>query len=224
MQEKRFEVEGIPTKLYAAQDASALLLFGHGGGHSKDAPRFVRLCRKYAERTGLAVVCIDAVDHGERRRDSLGGGIPTQWHSTNVDQMINDWLIISTALSAIGPAVAYVGFSMGSIFGIPTVAAMPSIRAAVFVVGGIPTGGGIDDAPLRPLLLNAVEGITHADVLMMNKTDDSIFSMQDTSTLFEAIPGDRKALMVSEGEHDDWPDDMIDESINFINQHKQSDP
>jgi len=100
-----------------------------------------------------------------------------RWHSSNAGQMVNDWLITSTALSSIGPAVAYVGFSMGSIFGIPTVAAMPSIRAAVFVVGGIPTGGGIDDAPLRPLLLAAVEGITHADVLMMNKTDDSIFSI-----------------------------------------------
>lgn len=221
VQEERIEIEGIPARLYAARHAPALLLLGHGGAHSKDGPRFVRLCRTYAEHTGLAVVCIDAVDHGERKRPSVSADIPKQWHSSNVDQMVDDWLTISTALSSIGPAVAYVGFSMGAIFGIPTVAAMPSIRAAVFVAGGIPTGGGIDDAPLRTLLLDAAGRVAHAEILMINKTDDPIFSVQDSLTLFDSIPGDRKLLTLSEGEHDDWPDHLIDDSITFVRQHAQ---
>jgi hypothetical protein len=44
---------------------------------------------------------------------------------------------------------------MGAIFGALTVAAMPSIKAAVFVAGGIPSGGGIDDPPLGAMLLDA---------------------------------------------------------------------
>jgi len=36
---------------------------------------------------------------------------------------------------------------MGVIFGAPTVASMTTIKAAVFTVGGIPTGEGIQDPP-----------------------------------------------------------------------------
>lgn len=217
MQEERIEIDGVPANLYTIGDPSALLLLGHGGEHSKDGPRFVRLSRTYAERTGLAVVCIDAVDHGERKPLNVeGDGIPAQWHSSNVDQMVADWQTVATGLDAIGPPLAYVGFSMGAIFGFPTVAEIPSIQAAVFVAGGIPTGGGIEDPPLRPLLLDAAARLDSPSVLMLNKTDDSVFSMGDSSLLFDAIPSDNKRLMFSEGGHDYWPDTLIDESVAFI--------
>ena len=130
--------------------------------------------------------------------------------------MVADWQTVAFGLARIGPPVAYVGFSMGAIFGIPTVAAMPSIQAAVFVAGGIPTGGGIDDEPLRPLLISEAGRLSHPNILMLNKTGDSIFAMDDCSLLFDAIPGDRKRLAFSEGEHDDWPDELIDDSISFV--------
>src|SRR5690606_38927200 len=114
-------VGDIPMQLYRPAGAEAVLLFGHGGGHSKDSPRFVRLARRFANETGLAVACIDAVDHGERRTLATGGGIPAGWHSGALDRMVNDWKSVATAFEAIGPAIAYVGFSMGVIFGIPTV-------------------------------------------------------------------------------------------------------
>ena len=50
---------------------------------------------------------------------------------------------------------------MGAIFGVPTVAAISSIKGAVFVVGGILTGGGIDDPPLGPLLEAAATRLEH---------------------------------------------------------------
>lgn len=68
--------------------------------------------------------------------------------------MVADWQTTVDALSSIGAAVAYVGFSMGMNFGAPTVASMASIKAAVFGVGGIPTGSGIEDPPLRAMLLD----------------------------------------------------------------------
>jgi dienelactone hydrolase len=206
------------------EGADAILLLGHGGGHSKDGPRFVALCRWYAANAGLAVVCIDAVDHGERQPEGRTPDIPREWHSTAIDQMVDDWRTASDALAWIGPPVAYVGFSMGSIFGLPTVAAMPSIKAAVFVVGGIPTGFGVDDPPLAPRLLDAASRLGRVPVLMLNKTDDECFPAEGTRAVFDAIPGSRKRLMFWDGNHDDWPPGLIAESIAFINRHMRSTP
>ncbi len=116
MREERIDNRGVPAKLYDPGDADGLLLFGHGGGHSKDGERVVRMCRSYADQTGLAVVCIDAVDHGERKPNGVSKGLPARWHSTATAQMIEDWQNTVDGLASIGPAVAYVGWSMGMIF------------------------------------------------------------------------------------------------------------
>lgn len=118
MREERVEFGGVPGRLYDPGAARGVLLFGHGGAHSKDGERFVRLCRTYADGTGLAVVCIDAVDHGERKPAGASGGLPERWHSPAIPQMVADWRTTADALASLGPAVAYVGFSMGAIFSV----------------------------------------------------------------------------------------------------------
>ena len=223
MREERLENNGIPAKLYDPGDATGLLLFGHGGAHSKDSERFVRLCRTYAEQTGLAVVCIDAVDHGERKPTTASPALPSRWHSNAIGQMVADWQTTADVLSSIGPAVAYVGFSMGMIFGAPTVAAMASIKAAVFGVGGIPTGAGIDDPALRATLLKAASELAHPQMLMLNLTKDEIFRADDAHLFFDAIPGRRKRLVFWESDHDDWPAEAIRHSVEFINEHTRGD-
>jgi dienelactone hydrolase len=217
--EERIETNGIPAKLYHPPGAEGLLLLGHGGTKSKDSDRFVALSRLYAESTGLAVVCIDAVDHGERRLAVTDGPLPAEWHSNAIGPMVSDWVEAAKALSWIGPPVAYVGFSMGAIFGVPTVGSLASIKAAVFVVGGIPAGGGIQDPPLRPLLLDAASKLDHSQILMVNQTQDEIFPVADVHELFDAIPGSNKRLMFWEGKHDDWSTEAIDYTIAFINSH-----
>jgi pimeloyl-ACP methyl ester carboxylesterase len=222
VREERIESNGIPAKLYDPGDASGLLLFGHGGGQSKDSERFVRLCRIYASETGLAVVCIDAVDHGERKPEAVSPGLPSRWHSSSTGQMVADWQSTAEGLSSIGPTIAYVGFSMGMIFGAPTVASMPGIKAAVFGVGGIPTGTDINDPPLRAMLLDAASKLSHPQVLMFNMTQDEVFRTADTHVFFDAIPGRKKRLMFWEGDHDDWPAEAIRHSVDFINEHSGS--
>ena len=132
--------------------------------------------------------------------------------------MIQDWRTIVDKFSTIGPPIAYVGFSMGVIFGVPTVS-MPSIRAAVFAVGGIPAGGGIDDPQLASVLLDAASKLDKTEVLMLNKTRDEVFPPDGTHALFDQIPGSRKRLMFWEGGHDDWPPEMISQSVSFISDH-----
>ena len=219
MREERIDNDGVPAKVYDPGDAEGLLLVGHGGEHSKDSQRYVRLCRRYADQTGLAVVCIDAVDHGERRPKGMSAGLPPRWHSTATEQMVADWQKTADGLTAIGPALAYVGFSMGMIFGAPTVASMATIKAAVFGVGGIPTGAWINDPPLRTALLDAASKLDHPQVLMLNMTQDQLFRTEDTHLFFDAIPGQRKRLMFWESDHDDWPAEAIRQSVDFINEH-----
>jgi dienelactone hydrolase len=218
--ESRVEPGGVPARLYRPPGASALVLLGHGGGHGKDSPRFVDLSRRVAEGTGLAVLCIDAVDHGERRpaAPASGGALPAAWHSRVAPQMVADWRAAAAALAdVVGPAVGYVGFSMGAMFGIPTVAALPSIVAAVFVVGGVPSGPWIDDPGLRPLLLEAARSLGGRDVLFVNKIDDELVPVAGARELFEAIPdGGRKRMRLLPGPHDEWPDAAIDEGIDLL--------
>jgi len=133
--------------------------------------------------------------------------------------MISDWHKITSSLSSIGPAVAYVGFSMGAIFGFSTVASMPSMEAAAFVAGGIPSGGGIDDPPLRQHLIDAARRLDTTPVLMQNKLGDHIFSVDDSHELFNEVAGEGNRLVFSDGDHDDWPAALIGESIDFINQN-----
>jgi pimeloyl-ACP methyl ester carboxylesterase len=219
--EERIETNGIPARLYLPGRPEGLLLLGHGGGKSKDSARFVRLSRLYAESTRLAVVCIDAVDHGERKPVDVDVAIrlPAEWHSRAVRQMVDDWTTTASALSWIGPPLAYVGFSMGSIFGIPIVESQTSIKVAVFVVGGVPSGGWIQDPPLRPLLLSAASKLSRPHVLMVNKTQDELFPIEGVQDLFNAIPGPDKSLSFWEGTHDDWSPEAIDQTITFINSH-----
>jgi pimeloyl-ACP methyl ester carboxylesterase len=211
--------DGVPARVYDPGGADGLLLFGHGGGHSKDSERVVRLCRRYADGTGLAVACIDAVDHGERRPNAASPGLPPRWHSNTIEQMAADWRIAAESLASTGPAVAYVGFSMGMIFGVSTLASIPSITAAVFGVGGIPTGSWIDDPPLSALLLDAASQLDETQLLMINKTHDEFFPVEEVHRFFDAVPGKRKRLMFWEGDHDDWPIEAIDLSIDFVNEH-----
>ena len=208
MHEERIEPAGIPAKLYDPGDAKGLLLLGHGGGGSKDAEPFVALGRELAEGTGLRVVCIDAVLHGER---GTGEDVnPTMGSEKNATQMVADWRAVADEL---GPAVAYVGYSMGMLYGAPTVAAMPEIKAAVFGVGGIP------HPTMRDRLLGVAARLEHPQVLMLNMTQDEIFPVAGVHEFFDAIPGRKKRLMFWEGNHVGVPSESTRHAIAFLNRY-----
>ncbi len=211
MREERIEHGGVPGKLYDPGEARGVLLLGHGGGGSKDTEPFVGLGRQLAEGTGLAVACIDAVHHGER---ADGTDVRTTMGSPkNAAQMVADWRTTADALSSIGPTVAYVGFSMGMLYGAPTVAAMPEIKAAVFGVGGIPADS------LRDHLLDTARRLEHPQVLMLNMTQDATFPVAGTHEFFDAIPGRKKRLLFWEGDHVGLPAEAMRHAIAFVNRY-----
>ena len=218
MREERIESDGVPAKLYDPGDASGLLLLGHGIDGSKDEERFVNLGRLYAESTGLAVVCIDGPAHGERAPRSAD--TQEDWKTVRLSVltggpgMVADWQKTAEALSSIGPPLAYVGFSMGMLFGALTVAEMPTIRAAVFGVGGIPIG--VSD---KAAFLQVAWKLAHPQVLMLNMTQDSIFPVDGTLEFFAAIPGRKKRLMFWEGAHGGLPSESIRHSVEFLKKY-----
>ena len=224
MREKRLVIDDIPVRLCDPGARRGLLLLGHGGGQSKDSERPVALARRFAAETGLSVVCIDAVDHGERRPNAPGPGLPAGWHSTVMPRMVEDWRKTAAALGELGPPLAYVGFSMGMIFGAPTAAALPSVAAVVLGMGGIPAGGWIDDPALDDLLLEAALELGGRQVLMLNVTGDAFFPIAGVHRFFDAIPGDAKRLLFRAGRHDEWSPGAIDESIAFVNAHVHGEP
>ena len=219
VEEQHLVVGEVPTCLYRPEGSSGLLLLGHGGGHNKDGDRFVRLSRAYVEQTGLAVVCIDAVDHGERKPVASADGLPRGWHSRAIPQMVADWTSVVDHLASVGPPVAYIGFSMGALFGLPTVVSMPTITGAVFVVGGIPDGGWSDNPDLEPNLVGAASKLGSTHVLMLNKDDDELFPAQGVRRLFDSVVARSKELTFWPGSHDDWPPELIAQSTTFLNEH-----
>jgi pimeloyl-ACP methyl ester carboxylesterase len=250
LEERRIEADGaqgrVPGRLTLPSERGAgLLLLGHGGGGSKDAERFVALARRYARGTGLAVLCIDGPAHGERaprtgsREEDFRRVRRALASRASSEQMVGDWqaaAALAEKACDTGPAVAYAGFSMGMLFGAPTVAAMRAIRAAVFGVGGIPRPGGIEDliravageraaqitAEETPsdqrvdVVLESAPRLDHCEVLMLNTTMDEVFPPEGALRFFAAIPGRRKRIAFWEGRHVELPAEAIDLSVEFL--------
>lgn len=217
MREERIENAGVPARVYVPDGASGLLLLGHGGASSKDDERFVGLGRQYAEGTGLATVCIDIVGHGERRQESAPTASPNAilpWIMAKVEETVTDWKNTVAALASIGPPVAYAGFSMGMLLGVPTVLAIPEIRAVVFGVGGVPSA--LADPSI---LLDYAARLGERQVLMLNMTLDALFPPEGALRFFGAIPGRRKRIMFWEGDHLGLPAESIRHSVAFVNRH-----
>jgi len=221
--EYRIEAEGIPARVYEPSGASALLLLGHNGTLSKDDARFVELGRRYAAEVGLAVVCIDAPAHGERAPQSADAAerlAAVQAEVTGpLDSTVSDWRAVVTALSSIGPPVAYVGFSMGAMKGLSAIEAMPTIGAAVLGVAGVPSFAGADRRPegsTVPHLEVAARLRPDLSLLMLNATRDDNFRPQDVVELFSAFRSADKRIVFWEADHGDLLEEMVEVSTEFL--------
>ena len=179
VEERVLDLGGVPTRLYES-GSDHLLLYGHRGTLSKDHDRSVLLCRKFADETGLTVVSIDAPHHGARRPRS---GDPANDRRlmeeavvTGGEQTAADWKAVVEALG-LGPAVAYVGFSLGAMHGTIAAAAIPTLRAAVFGMAGVPVFAldSVRETGSDTPHMAAARRLRDCEVLMVNTTDDDMF-------------------------------------------------
>jgi dienelactone hydrolase len=208
-------VPGLVLTPEGASGARPVILLGHGAGGSKDDPQMLSIGRWFVRREGWAVAIIDGPVHGERRSNANGNvGLEARASLINrgtYDSMAVDWhrtLDACGELSDVGADhAAYMGFSMGCVLGILTVAQEPRIRTAVLAIGGI-----LQDE--RNFLNEAAESITRP-VLMINQSEDEIFSRTSTFRLYDALAGSKRVIF-HPGLHSAVPREAMELTRSFL--------
>jgi dienelactone hydrolase len=230
VRERRFDVRRgtrvVPGLLWTppgARGPRPLVLIGHGAAGSKREDYVVALGRRLVRHLGYASAAIDGPVHGDRRNgDAHGPDAPflefAQAWSTNAaltDDIVADWRATLDALQGepdIGTgAVGYWGLSMGTILGLPLVAAEARIGVAVLGLMGL-----IGPTQSR---LKADAATLSCPVLFLMQWDDEMFSRDGVLALFDAVGSTDKRLHVHTGYHGDVPAEEFSFSETFLAQH-----
>lgn len=220
--------EKIPGILWAperAADRLPLVLVGHGGKSKKRNPADLALARRLVRHHGVAACAIDAIDHGERGPIVDTGDGPAQpeflalWKQPDTfDRMNADWSATLDALLATNrfdPAgIGYWGLSMGTILGLPFVAAEKRIGAAVLGACGL-TGPGAVRGHFAERHRADAPNVT-CPVMFMVQWDDEFFDREGALDLFDAIGSHDKRMHVHPGKHGAFPQEAADAGSEFL--------
>ncbi len=194
--ERRFgvDVEGraVPGILWLPEGGGGprpLVLLGHGATRHKRVDYLLALGRRLAGHHGFAVAAIDAPGHGDRRTPGhdddiqIFGAFLAEWsREGTTDDMVEDWRRTLEELRDLdevgdGP-IGYWGLSMGTIYGVPLVAAEPRIKVAVFGLMGLV-------GPTRERMATDAASIS-CPVLFIQQWDDALIPRQHVFELFDA--------------------------------------
>jgi dienelactone hydrolase len=220
--------EKIPGLLWAPEQATGklpLVLIGHGGKTEKRNPADLALARRFVRRHGVAVCAIDAIDHGERGPIVDTGDGPAQpeflelWKRRDTfDRMKADWTATLDTLLGTDlfdpAAIGYWGLSMGTILGLPFVAAEQRISAAVLGACGF-TGPGAMRGRFAERHRADAPRIT-CPVMFMVQWDDEIFDREGSLELFDTIGARDKRMHVHPGKHGAFPQEAADAGRVFL--------
>jgi dienelactone hydrolase len=213
------EARRVPALVVTPEDASGsrpVVLLGHGAGGSKDDEQMLRIARWLVRREAWAVAIIDGPVHGERQPES--GNLNEQAalalaQRATYEAMAVDWQCTLDACAELpdvgGERAAYLGFSMGTVLGIPAVAAEPRIACAVFAIGGIRDGINF--------LSRSAEQISRP-VLLVNQADDELFSREAAFRLYDAIAGPKRIFFYP-GPHSGVPREAMERVREFLREH-----
>jgi dienelactone hydrolase len=230
VRERRFDVERddrtVPGVLWTpaeAPRASPVVLLGHGAAGSKCEDYIVALARGLVRHHGLAAVAIDGPFHGDRRADGSPDGdlalvdFAQAWSNDDglTDAMVGDWRATLDAVQGL-PDIAdgrcgYWGLSMGTIFGLPVVAAEERVAVAVLGLMGM-TG------PTRARLA-ADAGNVRCPLLFLVQWNDELFARELAFELFDAVGSTDKRLHAHPGLHAEVPAEEFEASGHFLQSH-----
>jgi dienelactone hydrolase len=228
---RRFDVERdghvVPGVLWepegnAARESQPLVLVGHGGSGHKAQDYVTAIARRMVRHLGFAVAAIDGPTHGDRRTDPETDAqlvmleFSQQWSSVDslTDLMVEDWRATLDALveeGGFGGPVGYWGLSMGTIFGLPFVAAEPRVSVAALGLMGL-TG------PTRARIEADAPRVT-CPVLFLAQCDDELFAFEKVCALFLALGSANKRLHAHPGRHSAVPVEEFAASEQFLSLH-----
>jgi len=199
-----------------------LVLLGHGATRHKRIDYLLALARRLAGDHGFAVAAIDGPGHGDRRAPGCDDEIAlftaflAEWsREGTTDDMVADWRATIDALRDLdevgdGP-VGYWGLSMGTIYGVPLIAAEPRIQVAVFGLMGLL-------GPTRERMAADAASIS-CPVLFIQQWDDALIPRNDAFEMFDAISSVDKRLHAHPGDHAAVPVEEIAFSARFLARH-----
>ena len=194
-------VPGIVWTPEAGEAPTPVVLIGHGGSGHKREPHILALARRLVRHHGIAAAAIDGPQHGDRapagEQPTLEERRAALRNSSVVDDMIGDWKATLDALQKLPELgvgkVGYWGLSMGTMFGLPFVAAEPRIAVATL---GLMGTGVFGDGRLER---DAAE--VTCPVLFLQQWDDQLIPRENSTTLFGAIASTDKRLHAHPGPH-----------------------
>lgn len=232
------ECEGrtVPGVLWTPAGAAGprpLVLIGHGGGMHKRAQYVTALARRLVRHRGMAAAAIDGPDHGDRREDK-GLDFDKVWaerlqrrlQRPQFEEMVADWKATLDALQELpevgAGSIGYWGLSMGTIYGLPFVAAEPRVTVAVLGLMGVDTAPGVDEgAEGRRARLSADAARVTVPLLFLAQWDDELVPRANALALFDAIASKDKRLHVNPGAHQAVTVEEFDHSEAFFARHLQ---
>ena len=210
----------LPDRL---QRTAPLLLCGHGASGDRYQAPIPHLAKRFVSE-GAAVLAIDGPVHGLRRVEPGGreAFAAEMRRASFVDDMIDDW---HTALAALAESegigagsMGYFGLSMGSMFGVPLVAARDDIGVAC--LGLLGTDGAAAGMADR---LRADAARIRQPVLFLMQLEDELFPRSGYLDLFDCFASDDKRLHANPGLHPEIPAEEVDAAFDFISRRLQGD-
>ena len=226
--ERLFTVDEVPGVLWTPPGGAGgrpLILLGHGGGTHKKTSAVVAHAHHFVTTYGFAAAAIDAPWHGDRPRTAegdrlltafreaatAGGDITAQvaeYNAAVAAMAVPEWRTTLTALTdsvGTGP-VGYWGVSMGTVIGVPLVAAEPRITAAVLGLAGHPS-------------LNDTAATITIPVQLLVQWHDELVPREAALALFSAFASPDKTLHANPGRHRDVPAFELASAGRFLNRH-----
>lgn len=200
-----------------------LVLIGHGSTAHKGEDYVLALARRLVRHHGMAAAAIDGPVHGDRRAGGahdpglshLEFGAAWSSQPNLTDAMVEDWRAVTDLLTnepgVAGGPVAYWGLSMGTILGLPFVAAEPRVVAAVLGLMGM-TG------PTRERIA-ADAAVISCPILFLVQLDDELFGWEKAVELFKAFASTDKRLHANPGKHSAVPAEEFAASEEFLARH-----
>jgi dienelactone hydrolase len=231
--ERRFDLEResgtVPGILWTPTEHDRrvpLVLMGHGGSGHKRSDRQLMLGRRLAIVAQMASVTIDGPYHGDRVAEPLDRSqYQAMMAAMGVDKvtdgMVDDWGATLDALSQLDDLdanrVAYMGFSMGTRFGLPYVAAAGDrLRCAVLGKNGLRQTSGM--ASMAPRFERDAPSIK-VPVLYHVQWDDELFPRDGQFELFDLLGTSDKRLIAFPGPHGTSTPEAVHAWCEFVMRH-----
>jgi dienelactone hydrolase len=231
--ERRFDLEResgiVPGILWTPTEHDRplpLVLMGHGGSGHKRSDRQLMLGRRFATVSQVATVTIDGPFHGDRVAETVDRQqYQAMMAAIGVDKvtdgMVDDWQATLDAVSQLdaidADRIAYMGFSMGTRFGLPYVAAA-SDRLCCAVLGKNGMRQASAMANMAPRFERDAPDIK-VPVLFHVQWDDELFPRQGQFELFDLLGAHDKCLIAFPGPHGVAAPAAVQAWCEFATQH-----